>query len=39
MKQPHFLHGDKNSQKLKVDRKSLVGYGQKMGVAHLVLGL
>ena len=37
MKQPHFLHGDTNSQKLKVDQKFFVGFGQKLGVVNLVL--
>ena len=38
MKQPHFLHVDSNSQKLKVDQKCLVVNGQKIGVANLFLG-
>ena len=29
MKQPHFLHGDTNSQKLRVDSKYLLVHGQK----------
>ena len=29
MKQPDFLHVDTNSHKLNVDKKILVGYGQK----------
>ena len=29
MKRPDFLHFDTNSQKLKGDRKFLVGHGQK----------
>ena len=29
MKQPHFVHVDTNSQKLKVDQNFLVGHGQK----------
>ena len=39
MKQPHFLHVDTNSQKLKVDCKSFVWAWSKMGVANLVSGL
>ena len=29
MKQPHLLHVETNSQKLKVDRNFLLGHGQK----------
>ena len=29
MKQPHFLHVDTNSQKLKLIEKFLLGHGQK----------
>ena len=39
MKQPHFLHVDTKSQKLKVDRKFIGWAGSKMGVASLVSGL
>ena len=39
MKQPHFLHVDTNSQKLKVDEKCLGWACSKMGVANLVSGL
>ena len=36
MKQPHFLHVEKNSQKLKVDWKVFGGALPKMSVANLV---
>ena len=39
MKQPHFLHVDTNSQKLKVDWKSFGRAWSKMSVANLVSGL
>ena len=39
IKQPQFLHADKNSQKLKVDRKVFGGAWSKMSVANLVSGL
>ena len=39
MKQPHFLHVDENSQKLKVDWKDLGGGWSKLSVANLVLTL
>ena len=39
MKQPHFLHVDTNSQKLKVDRKVFGWAWLKMVVANLVSGL
>ena len=39
MKQPHFLHVDTNSQKLKVDRKVFSWAWSKMAVANLVSGL
>ena len=39
MKQPHFLHYDTNSQKLKVVQTFLVGYGQNIGVANVIPGL
>ena len=36
MKQPHFLHGDTNSQKLKVDSKFFDSALSRIGVANLV---
>ena len=39
MKQPHFLHFDTNSQKLKVDWKVFDGAWSKMSVANVVSGL
>ena len=39
MKQPHFLHADANSPKLKADRKFLGWAWSKMSVANLVSGL
>ena len=39
MKQPHFLHVDTNSQKLKVDRKVFGWAWLKIVVANLVSGL
>ena len=36
MKQPHFLHVDTNSQKLKVVQKFLVRYVQNTEVADLI---
>ena len=39
MKQPHFLHVDSNSQRLKVDRKILDWAWSKMDVENLVSGL
>ena len=36
MKQPHFLHVDANSQKLKVDLKVFGGAWSKMSVVNLV---
>ena len=39
MKQPHFLHVDTDSQKLKVDRKIFSWAWSKMGVANLVSAL
>ena len=39
MKQPHFLHVDTNSQKLKVDQRFFGWAWSKMGVANLVSGL
>ena len=39
MKQPHFLHVDTNSQKLKVDQKYFGWAWSEMGVADLVYGL
>ena len=39
MKQPHFLHVDTNSEKLKVDRKVFSWASPKMSVANLVSGL
>ena len=39
MKQPHFLHADTNSQKLKVLRKFFAFAWSKMSVANLVTGL
>ena len=39
MKQSYFLHDDKNSQKLKVDRKFFGSTWSKMGVVNLVSGL
>ena len=39
MKQPHFLHVDINSQKLKVDQNFSDWARSKMGVANLVSGL
>ena len=39
MKEPHFLHVDTNSQKLKVDRKFLGLAWSNMGVTNLVCGL
>ena len=39
VKRPYFLHDDKNSQKLKVDRKFFGLTWSKMGVVNLVSGL
>ena len=39
MKQPHFLHIDTNSQKLKVDQKIFGWTFSEMGVTNLVCGL
>ena len=39
MKQPHFLHVDTNSQKLKVYRKVFGWPCSEMGVTDLVSGL
>ena len=39
MKQPHFLHVDTNSQKLKVNWKRFGRAWSKMSVANLVSGL
>ena len=39
MKQPHFLHVDTNSRKLKVHSKIFGWAWSRMGVANLVSGL
>ena len=39
IKQPHFLHVDRNSQKLKVDQKVFGWAWPKMGMAKLASGL
>ena len=39
MKQPHFLHVDTNSQKIKADQKLFGWAWSEMGVASLVTGI